>query len=106
MTCFFRLAQRLIGSVGIGTGASQGLILTSDLFLTFPVSGVNLLGNSAKTIKGMQFTDATDLILDLVRETRVEVMTQGAIAISLNLGRDSVEVNHIAIDTMVTFMQR
>ena len=58
------------------------------------------MGNGAKTVESTQFTDVTDLILDSVGETRVEVMTQSAITISLNLGRDSIEVDHIAIYTM------
>ena len=72
----------------------------SDLFLTFPVSGVDFLGDSAKTVESARFTDVADLILDSVRETRIEVMTQSAIAVSLNLGHDSIEVNHIAINVM------
>ena len=66
----------------------------------FPVSGVDFLGNGAKTVKSAQFTNAADLILDLVRETRIEVVTQGAITVSPNLGHDSVEVDHIAIYVM------
>ena len=72
----------------------------SDLFLTFPVSGVDFLGDGTKTIESTWFTDVTDLILDSVRETRVEVMMQSAITISPNLGRNSIEVDHIAIYTM------
>ena len=48
----------------------------------------------------MQFTDVTDFVLDSVRETGIEVMMQSTIAISLNLGCDSIEVNHIVVDTM------
>ena len=72
----------------------------SDLFLMFPVLGVDFLGDSTKTVESAQFTDAADLILDLVGETRIEVVMQGAITVSLNLGRDSVEVDHIAIYAM------
>ena len=72
----------------------------SDLFLTFPVSGVNFLGDGAKTVESVWFTNAADLILDLVRETRIEVVMKGGITISPNLGRDSVEVDHIAIYAM------
>ena len=72
----------------------------SDLFLTFPVSGVDFLGNGAKTVENAWFTDVADLILDSVRETRIEMVMQSAITVSLNLGCDSVEVNHIAIYAM------
>ena len=58
------------------------------------------MGNGAKTVENAWFTDVADLILDLVRETRIEVVTQGAITVSPNLGHDSVEVDHIAIYTM------
>ena len=58
------------------------------------------MGNGMKIAEGTWFTNAADLILDSVGETRIEMMTQGAIAISPNLGRNSVEVNHIAIYTM------
>ena len=71
-----------------------------NLFLTFPVSGVNFLSYSPKTVESMQFTNAADLIFDSVGETRIEVMMQGTIAVSPNLGCDSIEVDHIAIDTM------
>ena len=54
-----------------------------------------------KSVQSAQFTNAANLILDSVRETCIEVMTQGAIAIALNLGHDMVEVNHILIGTMV-----
>ena len=72
----------------------------SDLFLTFPVLGVNFLGDGVKTVESARFTDVADLILNSVRETRIEVMAQSAIAVSLNLGRDSIDVNHIAIHAM------
>ena len=41
-----------------------------------------------------------DLVLNLVGETGIEVVMQSAITISLNLGRDSIEVNHIAVYAM------
>ena len=72
----------------------------SNLFLTFPVSGVNFLGDGAKSVESARFTDVADLILDLVGETGIEVMMQSAIAVSLNLGCDSIEVDHIAINAM------
>ena len=72
----------------------------SDLFLTFPVLGVNFLGDGVKTVESARFTDVADLILNSVRETRIEVMVQSAIAVSPNLGHDSIEVNHIAIHAM------
>ena len=62
--------------------------------------GVNFLGDGAKTVESAQFTDVADLILNSVRETRIEVMVQSAIAVSPNLGHDSIEVNHIAIHAM------
>ena len=72
----------------------------SDLFLTYPVLGVDILGDSVKTIESVQFTNVADLVLDLVGETRIEVMMQGTITISLNLGCNSIEVNHIVIYMM------
>ena len=66
----------------------------------FPVSGVDFFGDGVKTVESARFTDVADLILDLVGETRIEVVTQGAITVSLNLGCDSVEVDHIAIYVM------
>ena len=72
----------------------------SNLFLTFPVSGIDFLGDGAKTVESVWFTNVADLILDLVRETRIEVVMQGSITVSPNLGRDSVEVDHIAIYAM------
>ena len=58
------------------------------------------MGDGAKTIESARFTDAADLILDSVGEIRIEVVMQGAITVSPNLGRDSVEVDHIAIYAM------
>ena len=72
----------------------------SDLFLTFPVSGVDFLGDGAKTVESARFTDVADLILDSVRETGIEVMAQSTIAVSPNLGRDLIEVDHIVIHAM------
>ena len=66
----------------------------------FPVSGIDFLGDGVKTVKSAQFTDAADLVLDLVGETGIEVVTQSTITIFLNLGHDSVEVDHIAIYAM------
>ena len=62
--------------------------------------GVDFLGDSAKTIESAWFIDATDLVLDSVGETRVEVVTQSTITVSLNLGHNSVEVDHIVIHVM------
>ena len=72
----------------------------SDLFLSFPVSGIDFLGDGAKTVESVWFTDAADHILDSVAETRIEVMMQSTITISLNLGCDLIEVDHIAINAM------
>ena len=66
----------------------------------FPVSGIDFLGDGTKTVKSVWFTNVADLILDLVRETRIEVVMQGSITVSPNLGCDSVEVDHIAIYAM------
>ena len=66
----------------------------------FPVLGVDFLGDGAKTVESVRFTDAADLILDLVRETGIEVMAQSTIAVSPNLGRDLIEVDHIVIHAM------
>jgi len=49
----------------------------------------------------VQLTDVAYLILDSVRETCIEVVTQGAITVAPNLGHDTVEVNHVSIGTMV-----
>ena len=72
----------------------------SDLFLTFPVSGIDFLGDSMKTIESARFTNVADLILDSIGEAGIEVVVQSTITISLNLGHDSIEVNHIAIHVM------
>ena len=53
-----------------------------------------------ETIKGTRFTDAADLVLNSVRETRIEVVMQSAITVSPNLRRDSIEVDHIAVYAM------
>jgi len=72
-----------------------------DLFLAFPISGIDLLGKDAKTVQSARLTDAAYLVLDSVRETCIEVVTQGAITIAPNLGCDTVEVNYISIGMMV-----
>ena len=51
-----------------------------------------------KPIQGFGFTDATDFVLDSVGETGVEMVPQGAITISLDLGRDPIEVYHIVVN--------
>ena len=88
---------RLAGNSGSGGGASG---LTRDLLFTFPVSGIYFLGEGTKPIQGLGFTDATDFVLDSVGETSVEVVPQGAITISPDLGRDPIEVYHIAVNAM------
>jgi len=72
-----------------------------DLFLAFPISGIDLLGKDAKTVQSVRFTDTAYLVLDSVVETCIEVMMQGAITVAPNLGCDTVEVNHVLIGTMV-----
>jgi len=72
-----------------------------DLFLVFPISGIDLLGKDVETIQSVQLTDAAYLVLDSVGETCIEVVMQGAITVTLNLGHDTVEVNHVSIGTMV-----
>ena len=88
---------RLAGNSGSGGGASG---LTRDLLFMFPVSGIYFLGEGAKPIQGLGFTDATDFVLDSVGETGVEVVPQGAITISLDLGHNPIEVYHIAVNAM------
>ena len=66
----------------------------------FPISGINFLGEGTKPIQGLGFTDTTDFILDLVGETGVEMVPQGAITISPDLGHDPIEVYHIAVNAM------
>jgi len=72
-----------------------------DLFLAFPISGIDLLGKDVETIQSAWLTDAAYLDLDSVRETCIEMVTQGAITVAPNLGHDTVEVNHISIGMMV-----
>jgi len=54
-----------------------------------------------ETVQSVRLTNAAYLVLDSVGETCIEVVTQGAITITPNLGRDMVEVNHISIGMMV-----
>ena len=58
------------------------------------------MGYGPETVESTWFTDVTDLILNSVGETRIEVVTQCAITVSLNLGRDSIEVDHIVVYMM------
>ena len=53
-----------------------------------------------KPIQGFGFTDVTDFVLDLVGETGVEMVPQGAITVSLDLGHDPIEVYHIVVNAM------
>ena len=66
----------------------------------FPVLGIDFLGEGTKPIQGLRFTNATDFILDSVRETSVEMVPQGAITVSPDLGCDPIEVYHIAVNAM------
>jgi len=63
--------------------------------------GIDLLGKDAETVQSARLTDTAYLILDSVGETCIEVVMQGAITITPNLGHDMVEVNHVSIGTMV-----
>jgi len=51
----------------------------------FPISGIDLLGEDAKTVQSAQLTDVAYLVLDSVGETCIEVVTQGAITVALNV---------------------
>ena len=66
----------------------------------FPVSGIDFLGEGTKPIQGLGFTDVTDFVLDSVGETGVEMVPQGAITVSPDLGCDPIEVYHIAVNAM------
>ena len=66
----------------------------------FPVLGINFLGDSMKIVEGTWFTNVADLVLNSVRETGIEVVTQSAITVSPNLGHDLVEVDHIVVYMM------
>ena len=61
---------------------------------------INFLGEGTKPIQGPGFTDVTDFILDSVGETGVEVVLQGTITISPDLGCDPIEVYHIAVNAV------
>ena len=74
--------------------------LMCNLLFMFPVSGIDFLGEGMKPIQGPGFTDTTDFALDSVRETGVEMVPQGAITVSLDLGCDPIEVYHIAVNAM------
>ena len=71
-----------------------------NLFLTFPVSGIDFFGYGLETVKSMWFTDVIDLVLNSVGETGIEVVMQRAITVSPNLGCNLIEVNHIAVYAM------
>jgi len=72
-----------------------------NLFLAFPISGIDLLGKNVKAVQSAWLTDVAYLVLDSVGETCIEVVMQGAITVAPNLGRDMVEVNYISIGMMV-----
>ena len=88
---------RLAGSSG-SRGGTFGLM--RDLLFIFPVSGIDFLGEGMKPIQGPRLTNVTDFILDLVGETSVEMVPQGTITVSPDLGCDPIEVYHIAVNVM------
>ena len=49
----------------------------------FPVPGIDGLGESAETIKGVGLSNTGDFIFDAVRETAVEDVVECAIAIAI-----------------------
>jgi len=69
----------------------------------YPISGIDLLGKNMKAVQSARLINTAYLVLDSVGETCIEVMTQGAITVALNLGCDTVEVNHVLIG-MVVFL--
>ena len=49
----------------------------------FPVSGVDFLGDSTKTVKSAWFTNAADLILDSVEVDHIAVHTMGVLHVEM-----------------------
>ena len=71
-----------------------------DFRFTLPIPSVNGLGRGAETIKGMGLSDMGNFILDVVRETAVEDVVEGAITIAMNLSSEAIELYDILVDLL------
>ena len=68
-----------------------------------PVPGVDGLCESVVTIEGVGLANVRDFDLDMVGETAVEDVVEGAIAIAVDLASKAVELNHVLVDFLSFF---
>jgi len=88
---------------GVGRGGHGGLGLVRNFRFVLPVPGVDGLCESAVTIEGAGLANAGDFVLDVVGETAVENVVEGAIAIAADLTSEAVELNHVLVDFLSFF---
>ena len=72
----------------------------SDLFLPFPVAGVDTLCKAAQVLELSWFAYAADFVFDTVGKTGVKLMTKGGITITLELRCEVVELHDVANDSL------
>ena len=68
----------------------------SDLFLSFPVAGVDALREAAQVLELSWFAYVADFIFDVVGQTSIKLVTKGGVAITLELRHKAVELHNVA----------
>ena len=84
----------------VATVPGQGLGLTSDLFLLFPVAGVDALREAVQVLELSWLAYVADFVFDAVSQTGIKLVTKGGVAITLELRREAVELHDVANDSL------
>ena len=72
----------------------------SNLFLLFPVAGVDALREAAQVLELLWFAYVADFIFDVVGQTGIKLVTKGGVAITLELRCKAVELHDVANDSL------
>ena len=79
--------------------------LARDLFSTFPIAGVDLLGKSLHTEEAGGFSDARDLILETSRKSVIKTEAEGGIA-PIKLGGVSIELYDVFSQALIVLHRK
>ena len=77
-----------------------------NLVFAFPVMCVDVLDKSPKVLEVSELTHVADLIFDLVRETSIEFVAVGGFPVTAKLRAEIVELDEVADNVMISFIQR
>jgi hypothetical protein len=76
------------------------VVLTRGFPLAFPVACINSLCEKPKLGERVGFTNATNFVLDVSRESGVELAVERAITITPDLRGETLEINNVLVNTL------